>query len=95
MIEIKNVREENVEVASFAGVDISDLKIAIIAVYAHPEDYPNKCVARIYDVDRATNTVLVRDNVPEIREDIAQAFPDKVRFPRGAEDVKSLVEAWL
>jgi hypothetical protein len=37
------------EVKSFSEVDTSGLKQPIICVYSHPADYPEKCVARIFD----------------------------------------------
>lgn len=47
-------------VTSIHQIDISDLRFPIIAAYEHPEDYPNKCVARIFDMDRATDTVILK-----------------------------------
>lgn len=83
------------EVKSFSEVDVSDLKQLIICVYKGPEDYPDKCVARIFDGVRPTNIVITRETVEEIREDIAKNFPDKIPFARCREDCKSIVESWI
>lgn len=83
------------EVKSFAEVDTSDLRQPIICVFRHPVDYPDKCVARLFDGTKPTNTVITRDTVDEIREDIARRFPDKLPFARCKEDHKSVVESWI
>lgn len=83
------------EVKSFSEVDTSELKQPIICVYRRPEDYPDKCVARIFDGTKPTNTVITRETVEEIREDITKSFPDKIPFARCKEDHKSVVESWI
>ena len=42
------------------------MKVPFIAVYKHPEDFPDKCVARIYELDKPTDTLMVKDTVEEI-----------------------------
>ena len=44
------MQEKRVE--SIKEVDFSGLKVPFIAVYQRPEDFPEKCVARIYELDR-------------------------------------------
>lgn len=83
------------EVKSFYEVDVSDLKQMIICVYKGPEDYPDKCVARIFDGTKPTNIVIIRESVEEIREDIIKRFPDKIPFARCKGDCKSIVESWV
>lgn len=83
------------EIRSFAEVDISELKQPVICVYKHPDDYPNKCVARIFDGTKPTNTVITRNTVDEIREDISKHFPAMLTFKRWKEDHKSVVESWI
>lgn len=83
------------EVKSFAEVDTSDLRQPIICVFRSPKDYPDKCVARIFDGTKPTNIVITRDTVEEIREDIVKRFPDKLPFARCKEDHKSVVESWI
>lgn len=62
------------EIRSFEEVDISELRQPIICVYRYPEDYRNKCVARIFDGVRPTNIVITRNTVEQIREDIKKMF---------------------
>lgn len=83
------------EVKSFSEVDTSELKQQIICVYRRPEDYPDKCVARIFDGTKPTNTAITRETVEEIREDIIKHFSDKIPFARCKEDHKSVVESWI
>lgn len=83
------------EVKSFAEVDTSDLRQPIICVFRSPKDYPDKCVARIFDGTKPTNIVITRDTVDEIREDIVRRFPDKLPFARSKGDHKSIVESWI
>ena len=47
-------------------------KMPLIVVYNNPEDYPNKYVARVWDVNRPTALVAVADTLEEIREAIPQ-----------------------
>lgn len=83
------------EIRSFEEVDISELRQPIICVYRYPEDYRNKCVARIFDGVRPTNIVITRNTVEQIREDIKKCFPAMLPFARCKEDCKSIVESWI
>lgn len=53
---------KNREVNSIKEVDLSGMKMPIISVYEHPEDFPEKCVARIFEADQPTNVVIVKKN---------------------------------
>lgn len=86
---------KTVEVRSFAEVDISELRQPIICVFKHPDDYPDKCVARIFDGAKPTNIAITRNTVDEIREDIVRRFPDKLPFARSKGEHKSIVESWI
>lgn len=66
----------------------------IIAVYQHPEDFPEKCVARIYELDKPTDTLMIKDTLEEIETDIRKNT-GMTFIPRGAEDVLSLVGVWM
>lgn len=83
------------EVKSFSEVDISGLKQPVICIYRYPEDYPDKCVARIFDGVKPTNMAITRDTVDEIRRDISRNFPNMLPFARYKEDHKSVVESWI
>ena len=61
------------EVKSFSEADTSGLKQPIICVYSHPADYPEKCVARIFDGTAPTDTIITRDTGPRINCLLQQA----------------------
>lgn len=92
---LKTLQVETKEVGSFKDVDAGGLKQLIICVYRFPEDFPDKCIARIFDGTKPTNIVIIRESVEEIREDIIKSFPDKIPFARCKEDCKSIVESWI
>lgn len=81
-------------VESIKEIDFSGLKVPMIAVYKHPEDYPDKCVARVFDLDKPTNVVMVKMSVEEITMDINHNS-GMIFLQRGAEDVPSLVGVWV
>lgn len=83
------------EVKSFADVDISELKQPIICVFNRPDDYPDKCVARLFKRTAPTNIIITRSTVEKIREDITKCFPAMLPFGRDREDHKSVVESWI
>lgn len=66
----------------------------MIAVYNSPEDFPGQVVARLYEMGRPTDTVLIRPTVKEIHNEIRENT-EMVFFQRGAEDVRSLVGVWF
>lgn len=65
-----------------------------VAVYRSPEDFPGECVARIYELDRPTDTIMVRRTFAEIQGDIRE-HTDKTFIPREKEDVPSLAGVWI
>lgn len=83
------------KVLSLQVVDTRDLECPIIAIYINPEDYPKNAVARLFDLDKPTNVVLVKKSLEELREDIIKSFPDMVRFDRAKSDTRSIVETWI
>ena len=83
------------EVRSFVEIDIGKIQIPCIGVYNRPSDYPDKCVARLFDGTKPTNIIIIRNTVEEIREDITKRFPAMLPFGRNREDHKSVVESWI
>lgn len=81
-------------IQSIQEVDFSGLKVPMLAVYKNPEDFPGYCVARVYDLDKPTDTVMVKKTLTEIEMDIRK-HTSMVFLPRGAEDVASLVGVWM
>lgn len=89
------VKKQTIEVNSFTEVDVTGLRCPIIAIYVRPEDYPEDCVARLWDMEELTNILLKRGTVEEIRQDINKAYPWMVRFERAKNDVLSISETWI
>lgn len=82
------------KVASIREVDFSGLKVPFIAVYKSPEDFPGKCVARIYELDKPTDTLMIKETLTEIEEDIKK-YTGMRFFPKWDGDVPSLVGVWM
>lgn len=86
------MQEKRVE--SIQEVDLSGLKVPFVAVYRHPDDFPDKCVARIHELDKTTDTIMIKETLEEIETDIRK-HTAMTFMPRGAEDVPSLVGVWM
>lgn len=80
---------------TFQDVDITKMHIPMIAIFRKPEDVPDGCIARLFDMDKATGTAVVRETVHDLRKDIHMAFPWMVPLQRGKDDVESLIEVWF
>lgn len=87
--EIKAASAKDIEVVTFSNVDLSDIRVPMIAVYEHPADYPGYCIGRIFNMDRPTNIIIKKDSVEEIRKDIHAAFHHTASIRRGEADVKT------
>ena len=83
-------------VNSISEVDFSKVALLFpsIAVYRHPDDFQNKCVARVFDLDMPTDTIMIKDTVEEIQEDIRRHTCMKF-FKRDEKDVPALVGTWI
>ena len=81
---------------SMRQVDFSDLRFPLIAVYKKPKDYPDAYVARVWEGARnlPTNTLIKRETLQEIRNDIkAAGFTIRLEPAEGEDPV--IVETWL
>lgn len=81
-------------VNSIRRLDLSNLKFPVEAAHIKPLDYPDKCVARIFDLDKPTNAVVVKDDLESLMNDIKDNT-NLTFLQRGTEDVKSLVGVWM
>lgn len=79
---------------SIKEVDLSDFKLPTIAIYEHPRDYPEYYVARVFDVDKQTDTIILKDTLAAVQEDIKENTK-MMFFSRGAEDDPCIVGAWI
>ena len=82
-------------IQSFSEVDITELKVLIIAIYNRPLDFPEQYVARIFDGDKPTNVILLDSSLSHIRQEIKFNFPKMVRLPKSKKDIETLVETWI
>lgn len=79
---------------SISGFDLSDLKFPIIVIYRHPEDYPDKYVARIFDITQPTDSVVIKDSLQELQKDISRNM-SKTFLPRDEKDDPCIVGSWI
>ena len=68
------------------------VKAAIICIYNSPVDYPEKFVARLWDLDKPTRYVGVAETLDTIRELIPK---NMVCFRRDQNDDPCIVEIWI
>lgn len=66
--------------------------IPLICVYKRPADYPQKFVARLWNVDRATRYIVLADTIEEVRKAVP---PDMIRFPRDQKDDPCIIESYI
>lgn len=90
----KELRMQEKRVTSMKEVDLSDLHMPTIAVYDSPTDFMGKCVARIFDLDKPTDTIMVKDTWEEIYEDIHRNT-HMVHMESNPSDPPSLVGVWI
>lgn len=86
--------KENKIVSSIREIDLSDLRFPLVAVHIRPTDFPKHCIARIFDIDQQTDTIILKETIQEIQEDISKNT-NMVFLNRGKEDVESLVGVWI
>ena len=67
--------------------------VPLIVVYEHPEDYPDKFVARVWDAGQPTQIVAVADDY----EGILAAIPTAhmVNLGRDGNDDACIRETWI
>lgn len=101
MIKPVYINQENrngigdTEVESMKEVDLSGLKLPMIAIFQNPDDDPEMCVARVFDQDIPTDIIMRRGCVDDLKREIRISNPDMVFLHRGAEDVPALVGVYV
>lgn len=79
---------------SFAEVDLGGIGIPVITVYRQPRDYPDKYVARVFDLKAPTNLVVLRDDLKDLQEDIRE-HTDMVFCLPEKEDDGVIMGTWI
>ena len=64
----------------------------LICIYFHPADYPEKYVARVFDLDDPTNLIAVADSLDQIEKKIPK---EMWRISRSTKDDPCIVETWI
>ena len=65
----------------------------VITVCKHPEDYPDKYVARVCDMNRPTNLAAIADTYEELLEAIPTQ--NMARMERNPKDDPVIMETWI
>lgn len=79
---------------SISEVGLSKYRFPSIAVYWHPDDFPECCVARVYEADQPTNIIMLRRSLEELEWDI-QRNTNLTFLPRCKEDHLSVFGVWM
>lgn len=69
-----------------------EAKLPIICVYKQPSDYPEKYVARLWDINVPTSVIATAATLEEIRQKIPAHM---ARMNRCEQDDPAIVEIWL
>ena len=83
------------KINTFAEVEIREISNPVIVIYSNLSDYPGHFVARVWDLDKPTEILMVKKDIHEIREDIKSNIPTAVRLPRAKNDDLCIVETWF
>ena len=67
--------------------------LPIWVIYDHPSDYPDNYVARLWNSDSPTDTVLLADSLETIQEKLHEM--GLLCMPRMDEDDPCIVEVWI
>lgn len=67
--------------------------VPIITIYERPADYPDKFVARLWDVNRPTNLAAIADTYEELLEAIP--VNSMVKMARSPADDPVILETWM
>lgn len=74
------------------------ITLAIWTVYDHPKDYPDKFVARRFDVSpgkvEASGSIIIMDKLKDLR-DMLEFEMHLSCIARHPEDEPQIVEAWI
>lgn len=80
---------------TFGQVDMSKIGNPVIVIYNSPDDYKGYFVARVWDLDKPTDTFMLKKDLHKIREDIKANLPNMVRLPKAQNDDPCIVETWI
>ena len=64
----------------------------IVTIYNKPTDYPNYYVARLFDKDKPTKAIMLKETLEELRKGIPIYM---IRMSRSATDDRNIVESYI
>lgn len=75
-------------------VDMSDMKLPIAVIFKNPLDFPDKYVIRLFDMNNATNVIILKDSLEDCRNECLYSnFLNPI--PRDDNDDSHIVESWM
>lgn len=83
---------EKIQLQTMIEVDYNQFQMPMITVYDSPLDFPNKFVARIFDLENPTPYFMVKDTYKEIRKEIPRHFTN---IGRQFGDKQAIKEVWV
>jgi hypothetical protein len=71
-------------------------KLTIWTIYFNPLDFPGEWVARMFEVDQPTKSILRASEINDLRK-LIQKHSDfeRVKIPRSENDHPSVIESWI
>jgi len=80
------------QITDWLVVDYSEMKLPIITMYRHPSDWPDKFIARLWDLNKPTNLFMIADTYQELIDKLPFHMH---RVPRRKDDDPVIIESWL
>lgn len=74
---------------------MTGVSLPMWVVYDHPIDYPDSCVARLFEGATPTQSTIEAPNLDLLRSVLRTSLPHAVVFTRAEEDDPKIVEVWL
>lgn len=69
------------------------MSLPLWTIYEHPHDFPNNYVARLWNMDQPSTTIIVTPDLETLREQMMEMHLTPI--PRWADDDPCIVEVWV
>ena len=91
------VMRKNKELKNLSEFKIEPYILYGFVIYEKPEDFPENCIGRIWNMNeaKATEFYIKRNSVEEVRKEVEESIIFNVCIPRSKEDAESIVETWI
>jgi len=85
--------KDDIRLDDFLKIKLSSLvRVPVIVIYKNQKDYPDKYVARLWDIkNKPTHYAVVKDTLEEVREAIPSGM---CRMGPSSKDDPVIVETW-